>query len=121
MLSTPQDERGPKPDDRIRLVEFWCETIGWLCQQYPSEYADGDLRTRRAFYHVMGLIADTSKGLGSETRAAMTNVDWKGLDDMRIFLVHRPWDVSPEIVWESATEDIPLLLSELRRVIADRA
>ena len=115
MLSIPEDERGPKPDDRIRLVQFWCETVSWLCQQYSTEYADGDFRTRWAVYHVMGLIADTAKGLGDEVRARMSGINWRGLSGLRTFLVHRPWDVDPRIVWESATEDIPLLLSELRR------
>ena len=119
MLSMPPDELGPQPDDRFRLVEYWCEAIGWLCQQYAGEYADGDLRTRWAVYHVIGLIADTAKELGDEIRAAMTRVDWKDLSGMRTFLVHRPWDVSPAIVWESATEDIPVLLAELRRVVAE--
>lgn len=115
MSFMPEDERGPKPDDRIRLVEFWCETVGWLCQQYSTEYADGDLRTRWAIYHVMGLIADTAKGLGDEARTRMIGVNWRALSGLRTFLVHRPWDVDPGIVWESATEDIPFLLSELRR------
>ena len=98
----------------MRLVEFWCETIGWLCQQYPAEYSDGDLRTRWAVYHVMGLIADTAKGLGEETRARMVGVNWRELSGLRTFLVHRPWDVNPRIVWDSATGDIPLLLAQLR-------
>ena len=119
MLSTPPDERGPKPDDRIRLVEFWCETIGWLCQQYPAEYAGGDLRTRWAIYHVIGLIADATKGLGDATRAQMIGINWRELSGLRTFVVHRPWDVNPRIVWESATEEIPVLLAELRRFRAE--
>ena len=120
MLSTPPNDHGPRPDDRFRLAEFWCETVGWLCQEYPTAYAVGDLRTRWAIYHVMGLIADTAKGLGNETRAQMTGVNWRQLSGLRTFLVHRPWDVNPQIVWDAAMEDIPVLLAEVRRLIADR-
>ena len=120
MLSTPQNELGPRPDDRFRLVEFWCEALDWLCKQYPDEYANGDLRTRWAIYHVMGLIADTAKGLGDETRSQMAVVNWRGLSGLRTFVVHRPWNVNSRIVWESATEEIPVLLGEVRRLIADR-
>ena len=116
MLSIPPDELGPKPDDRFRLVEYWCQAVGWLCQQYSDEYADGDLRTRWAIYHPLGLIAYTAKDLSDENRAAMTRVNWKDLSGMRTFLVHRPWEVKAQIVWESATQDIPVLLAEVRRL-----
>ena len=121
MLSTPPNDHGPRPDDRFRLVEFWCEAVGWLCQEYPTAYTEGDLRTRWAICHVMGLIADTAKDLGDEIRAQMTEVNWKDLSGLRTFLVHRPWDVNPRIVWESATEDIPVLLAEVRRVRAEQS
>ena len=98
-------------------MEFWCEAVGWLCQEYPTAYADGELRTRWATYHVMGLIADTAKDLPDEVRAALTGINWRELSGMRTFLVHRPWDVNTQVVWESATEDIPVLLTELRRVM----
>ena len=116
MLSTPPNDYGPKPDDRFRVVEFWCEAVGWLCQEYSNEYAEGELRTRWSIYHVMGLIADTAKDLGDASRAQMVGVNWRDLAGLRTFLVHRPWDVNPRIVWESATEDIPVLLAEVRRV-----
>ena len=37
---------------------------------------------------------------------------------MRNFLVNRSWAVDYQIVWDAATGDIPLLLSELCRVTA---
>lgn len=120
MLFTPRDELGPKPDDRFHLVEHWCQVVGWLCQRYAREYSDGDLRTRWAVYHTIALIADTAKDLDDETRAAMTHVNWKDLSGLRTFLVHRPWAVKSQIVWEAAIEDIPVLLGEVRRLIADR-
>ena len=121
MLSTLPDDKGPKSDDRLRLVEYWCNVIGCLVQRHRAEYEDGDLRTRWAFYHAMGLIADTAKDIGPETRGRMVGVDWRGLSSLRTFLVHRPWDVDDQIVWQSATEDIPLLLTEVRRMIAERS
>jgi uncharacterized protein with HEPN domain len=65
----------------------------------------------------MGLIADTAKDLPDEVRAALTGINWRELSGMRTFLVHRPWDVNTQVVWQSATEDIPVLLTELRRVM----
>ena len=97
------------------MVEHWCEVVVWLSEQYADDYHSADLRTRLAMYHAMGLIADASTGLDEQVRDAMPAVDWKELVKMRVILVHVPWKVDPGVVWESATEDIPLLVSELRR------
>ena len=119
MSFIPQNDRGPLLGDRISLLEHWCEVVGWMCREYADDYAAGDLRTRWALYHTMGLVADIAKHLDDDIRAAMTGVtpgDWKGLGDVRVFVVHRPWLVDHSIVWATATEDIPVLLAELRRV-----
>ena len=79
---------------------------------------DGDLRTRFAIYHAIGLIADAAKGLSADARRDMSNINWTGLSDMRVILVHRPWRVDSEIVWTAASRSVPALLSEIRRYIA---
>ena len=117
MLSTPPSEHGPTSSDRLRLVEHWCLVVSWLCQNYVGEYRAGDLRTRLAVYHAIGLIADASRGLG-DTRVQMPSIDWVGLLGMRTFLVHRPWAVNGDTVWSAATESVPELLAEVRRLIA---
>lgn len=120
MSFIPQNDRGPLPDDRISLLEHWCEVVGWMCREYADDYAAGEFRTRWAMYHTLGLVADSAKQIDDDIRAAMTGVtanDWKGLADVRIFVVHRPWLVDHRTVWATATEDIPALLAELRRVV----
>ena len=94
--------------------------VVWLGEQYAADYHRADLRTRLAMYHAMGLIADASTGLDDATRDAMPAVDWKELVKMRVILVHVPWKVNSQTVWESATEDIPILLAEVRRLTAQR-
>ena len=115
MLFTPPDERGPNPTDRLRQTEHWCEVVVWLCQNHAGDYMAGDLRTRLAVYHSIGVIADVSKDIDETTRDSM-NVNWRRLQGMRVILVHRPWKVNPNTVWLAATRSVPNLLAELRRV-----
>lgn len=115
MLSTPPDERGPKPSDRLRQTEHWCEVVIWLCQNHAADYTAGDLRTRLAVYHAIGVLADVAKEIDETTRANM-NVNWQQLSAIRVILVHTPWKVNPNTVWMAATRSIPHLLAELRRV-----
>ena len=116
--SIPPSERGPHASDRLRQVEHWCEVVAWLCTQYEAEYQGGDLRTRLAVYHSIGLIVDSVKAFPDETRAAIQNVNWRWLYRTRAILVHQPWRANSRIVWLTATVDIPTLLAEMRRVRA---
>lgn len=119
MSFTPQNDVGPLPGDRISQLEYWCEVVGWMCREFADDYAAGDLRTRWAMYHTVGLVADIARHLDDDIRSAMTGVtpdDWKGLAEVRVFVVHRPGRVDHNIVWATATGDIPVLLAELRRV-----
>ena len=119
--STLPSERGPNPSDRLRQIEHWCEVVAWLCAGYEEEYRAGDPRTRLAVYHSIGLIVDSAKGLSDDARAAIRNVDWRWLSRTRAILVHQPWRANSRIVWSTAVGDIPALLAEVRRVMAERA
>lgn len=79
---------------------------------------DGDLRIRFAIYHTIGLIADAAKGLDADAHRDMSGINWAGLSDMRVILVHRLWRVDSEVVWSAATRSVPALLSEIRHYIA---
>ena len=116
--STSPSERGPNASDRLRQVEHWCQVVAWLCTHYEAEYRDGDLRTRLAVYHSIGLTVDSVKAFSDETRADIRNVNWRWLSRTRAILVHQPWRANPRIVWPTATVDIPALLVEVRRVRA---
>ena len=118
--SIPPSERGPNASDRLRQVEHWCEVVAWLCTQYEAEYRDGDLRTRLAVYHSIGLIVDSVKAFSDETRAAIRNVDWRWLSRTRAILVHQPWRANSRIVWSTAASDIPVLLAQLRHLRAQQ-
>ena len=115
MLFSPPDERGPQPPDRLRQTEHWCEVVIWLCHNYADDYLAGDLRTRLAVYHAIGVLADVSKEIDETMRASM-NVNWQQLSGIRVILVHTPWKVNPNTVWLAATRSVPNLLAELRRV-----
>ena len=118
--STQPSELGPEPSDHLGRVEHWCEVVIWLAQQHQQDYLDGELRSRLAIYHAIGLIADAARGLRPEVLQEIPNINWAGLFGMRMILVHRPWLVASDNVWSAATRDVPTLLAEVRRYIAQR-
>ena len=115
--STQPSELGPEPSDHLGRVEHWCEVVILLAQQHQQGYLDGELRSRLAIYHAIGLIADAARGLRPEVLQEIPNINWAGLFGMRMILVHRPWLVDSDNVWSAATRDVPTLLAEVRRYI----
>ena len=118
--STQPSELGPEPNDHIRRVEHWCEVVIWLSRNHRGDYLDGDLRSRFAMYHAIGLLADAARGLRPETRDELPSVNWVGLFAMRAILVHRPWLVASDIVLSAASRDVPALLSEVQQYVEGR-
>ena len=118
--STQPSELGPEPSDHLRRVEHWCEVVVWLSHHHRLDYLDGELRSRLAIYHAIGLIADAARGLRAEVLRETPNINWAGLFGMRTILVHRPWLVDSDNVWSAAINDVPPLLAEVRRYIARR-
>ncbi len=112
--STQPSELGPEPSDHPGRVEHWCEVVIWLSQHHRRDYLDGELRSRLAIYHAIGLIADAARGLSPEVFQDIPNVNWAGLFGMRTILIHRPWLVASDNVWSAATRDVPALLAEMR-------
>ena len=115
--STQPSELGPEPSDHLGRVEHWCEVVTWLAQQHQQDYLGGELRSRLAIYHAIGLIADAARGLRPEVLQDVPSVNWVGLFGMRTILVHRPWLIASDNVWSATTRDVPTLLAEVRRYI----
>ena len=44
------------------------------------------------------------------------DLNWKGLKGMRDRLAHRFWDIDTSIIWKTAMDDFPLLLSLLEKL-----
>ncbi len=102
-------------------MEHWCEVVIWLSRNHRRYFLDGDLRSRFAVYHAIGLLADAARGLPSEIRDGLPSVNWVGLFAMRAILVHRPWVVASDVVWSAASTDVPALLSDVQQYIERRA
>ena len=66
------------------------------------------------------IIGEAASKLSAELREKETAIPWGDIIGMRNWLIHAYFDVSLEIVWETVERDLPVLLKELRRLLAGR-
>lgn len=70
----------------------------------------------------MAEAAETAVGaskVSEELRSAAPGVPWGLIVSMRNRLIHAYFDIDRDILWRTATEEIPELLPRLRALVSD--
>ena len=69
-------------------------------------------------YNVM-IIGEAANLLTKEFRANHHEVPWRQIIDMRNVLVHGYYTTSPLFIWETYTNDLPVLKPQIEQYIAE--
>ena len=81
---------------------------------------DDFLRDEKTFFAVvraLEIIGEAAKQIPSEVRDRHPNVPWRKLTGTRDKLIHHYFGINLAVVWETITEDIPVLVPLLQRVL----
>lgn len=71
---------------------------------------DNDRILLFALVRAIEIIGEAAARISDETRAANPSVPWLTIIAMRNRLIHAYFDVDADIIWRTATEEIPELL-----------
>ena len=63
------------------------------------------------------VIGEAATHIPDEVTDVHPQVPWRQMRDMRNILIHIYWGVSPEIVWNTIQQDLPLLPPLLLRML----
>jgi len=80
---------------------------------------DSDRMLLFALVRAIEIIGEAASKLSLDAWAEMQSVPWTSVVAMRHRLVHAYFDIDRTILWKSATEEIPLLLSVLQAALKD--
>jgi uncharacterized protein with HEPN domain len=67
-----------------------------------------------AVVRAVEIMGEAASKVSSETRAAVPAVPWAQIAAMRNRLIHAYFDIDHDILWRTAIEEVPLLLTMLR-------
>jgi uncharacterized protein with HEPN domain len=70
-----------------------------------------------ALVRAIEIIGEAAGRVSAETRAAAPGIPWPLIVAMRNRLIHAYFDVDRDILWRTATEELPALLPTLRALL----
>lgn len=112
------------PDlQRIKHIRDYCEEIRKTIERYGTSYEvfDRDADFQRSIAFSILQIGELSGGLSEEYRKATSDhVQWGPMKGMRNLVAHSYGNMSRQIIWETATVDIPALKRFCEQQLATR-
>lgn len=104
-------------DDAIKA----CELISQFIQGMREEDFYADAKTKAAVEREIEIIGEALNRIKAIDCDMLSKIDnWREIIGFRNVIAHGYDVVEDEIVWESITNDIPLLTSQLKDIIGNK-
>ena len=106
-------------EDRIRLLHMIEAAEAALAFVAGREVGDleSDTMLRFALVRAIEILGEAANNLSKSTRESAASIPWSQIVAMRHRLAHAYFDINQEILWKTATLEVPRLLPELRALL----
>jgi uncharacterized protein with HEPN domain len=106
-------------DDSVRIrhiLDAAREAIGFS-QGRSRPDLDSDRQLNLSLVRLLEIVGEAARGISPEFRNSHPDLPWKSMVGMRDRLIHAYFDVNLDVVWETVTEDLPPLISQLEKIV----
>jgi uncharacterized protein with HEPN domain len=86
-------------------------------QNETRESLEKDLKLVFALVRAVEIIGEAATKVSQDTRNKYPTIEWKGITGMRHIIVHDYFKINLDRVWDTATIDLPLLITQLEEII----
>jgi len=105
--------------DRFRLEHMYDAArfaYGYAQKRGRRDF-DEDLTLTLAVVKLIEIIGEAASKVSADGRAALPEIRWDDIIGMRHRLIHAYYDINRDIVWETATRNLPPLIGQLERAL----
>lgn len=109
----------PRPDDltRLRHILDAAEKAGRFVSGRSRRDLDSDEMLSLALVRLLEVVGEAASGISPGLRRKYPDLPWPQMTAMRNRLIHGYFDVNPELIWNTVTEELPLLVSRIRKAL----
>ncbi len=106
-------------EDRVRLLHMVeaAETALEFVSDSERADLDSDKKLLFALVRAIEVIGEAAGKISGETRISAPDIPWPLIVSMRNRLIHAYFDVNRDILWKTATAELPDLLPRLKNLI----
>ena len=90
--------------ESIKSIEEYLSELNYNKENFLS-----NRRMQKLMIYEIIMIGEAATKISIETKNNYQNINWREISDMRNFLIHEYYEVSNNIIWETANKDIPKL------------
>ena len=107
------------PEDKVRLRHMLDAAleIRQYVQSAKREDLDRDPKLVHSLVHLFEIIGEAANQVTCELQEKTPEIPWFIIIGMRNRLIHAYFDIDLNVVWSTSNTDIPLLITELKKLI----
>lgn len=110
-----------QPEDRVRIlhmIEATEAALGFVAGRQRADL-DDDTMLRFALVRAVEVIGEAAGRVSADARATAPSIPWSLIVAMRNRLVHAYFAIDHDILWRTATDELPALLPTLRALLPE--
>jgi uncharacterized protein with HEPN domain len=93
-----------------------CESVQRFIQGRRRPDFESDQMLLFAVVRAIEVLGEAAGKVSEDTRSAYPEIPWPEIINMRNRLIHGYFDIDVDIVWNTASIELPALLTDLRRI-----
>jgi uncharacterized protein with HEPN domain len=105
--------------DRLQDMRDAAREIATFVKGRSREDLDQDRQLMHALVRCLKIIGEAAGSIPEHTRTVRHEIPWEAIIGMRNRLIHGYFAIDLDILWNTATENIPPLLEVLDSLLGD--
>ncbi|HEX5698372.1 MAG TPA: DUF86 domain-containing protein [Rhodoferax sp.] len=107
-----------RAEDRVRILHMVeaCEALLRFTAGRERSALALDEMLLFAVVRAVEIVGEAASKVTQETRDKYPHIPWRAIVGMRNRLIHAYFEIDMDMVWVAATQEIPMLLSQLQQI-----